>query len=51
METNPPHGVGHAMHNIYIPMCNQVGKDKVKIVCEDYHRSHTNPYYELTRKE
>ena len=34
METNPPNGVGVAMHNIYIPMCNQVGKDNVKIVLD-----------------
>ena len=51
METNPPHGVGVAMHNIYIPMCNQVGKDNVKIVCNEYKRSHINDLYKLTRHE
>ena len=49
METNPPHGVGVAMHNIYIPMCNQVGKDNVKIVCNEYKTSHINDLYKLTR--
>ena len=51
METNPPHGVGVAMHNIYIPMCNQVGKDNVKIVCNEFKKSHTNDLYTLTRHE
>ena len=51
METNPPHGVGVAMHNIYIPMCNQVGKDNVKIVCNEFKQSHTNDLYTLTRHE
>ena len=51
METNPPHGVGVAMHNIYIPMCNQVGKDNVKIVCDEFKRSHINDLYTLTRHE
>jgi hypothetical protein len=49
METHPPHGVGVAMHNIYIPMCNQVGEDKVKIVCNEFKKSHTNDLYTLTR--
>jgi hypothetical protein len=49
METNPPHGVGVAMHNIYIPMCNQVGEDNVKIVCNEFKRSHINDLYTLTR--
>jgi hypothetical protein len=51
METNPPHGVGVAMHNIYIPMCNQVGKDNVKIVCDEFKKSHINDLYTLTRHE
>lgn len=51
METDPPHGVGVAMHNIYVPMCDEVGKENVKIVCDEYKRSHTNDLYKLTRKE
>lgn len=50
METTPPQGVNVAMHNIYLPMCDEVGKENVKIVCDDFHRSHTNPYFKLTRK-
>lgn len=51
METNPPFGVGIAMHNIYLPMCNQVGSENVKIVCSDFNRSDINNLYKLTRKE
>jgi hypothetical protein len=51
METNPPHGVAVAMHNIYLPMCNQVGKENVKIVCDEFKRSHMNDLYKLTRNE
>lgn len=50
METNPPFGVGVAMHNIYLPMVNQVGKDKVQWVCDDFNRSDINNLYKLTRK-
>jgi hypothetical protein len=50
METNPPYGVNVAMHNIYVPMCDEVGEKNVKIVCDDFYRSHTNPYFTLTRK-
>ena len=49
MEINPPHGIGHGMHNIYVPMCNQVGIDNVKIVCNEYNRSDINNLYKLTR--
>jgi len=51
METNPPMGIGVAMHNIYVPMCNQVGIDNVKIVCNEYKRSDINELYKLTRHE
>jgi hypothetical protein len=51
METNPPHGVGVAMHNIYLTMCNQVGKENVKIVCDEFKRSDRNDLFKLTRKE
>jgi hypothetical protein len=50
LTTNPPSGVRSAMHNLYIPMCNQVGKENVKIVCEDFNRSDINDLYVLTRK-
>jgi hypothetical protein len=32
-------------------MCNQVGKDNVKIVCDEFKRSHMNDLYKLTRNE
>jgi hypothetical protein len=51
METNPPCGVGVAMHNIYLPMVNQVGEDKVQWVCDEFTRSDINNLYKLTRKE
>ena len=51
METNPPYGVNVAMHNWYLPMINQVGEEKVKIVCEEFKKSHTNDLFILTRKE
>ena len=50
METNPPYGVGIAMHNIYTPMVNQVGEANVKIVCDTNYASHSNPYFKLTRR-
>lgn len=49
METNPPHGVGHGMHNLYVPMCDEVGRENVKIVCDEYQRSDKNDLYKLTR--
>lgn len=51
METDPPFGVGVAMHNIYLPMINQLGDDKVQWVCDEYTRSDINNLYKLTRKE
>ena len=51
METEPPFGVGVAMHNIYLPMVNQLGDDKVQWVCDEYTRSDINNLYKLTRKE
>ena len=50
-ESNPPFGVDVSMHNIYIPMCNQVGEDNVKIVCDEFKRSDINDLYKLTRNE
>jgi hypothetical protein len=49
MESNPHDGVGIAMHNMYLPMCDEVGKDGVKWVCDEFYRSDINPIYKLTR--
>lgn len=49
METNPPMGVNIAMHNMYLPMCKEVGKENVKWVCDEFYTSLTNPLYKLTR--
>lgn len=49
MESNPHHGVGVAMHNMYLPMCDEVGEENVKWVCDEFYRSDINPIYKLTR--
>jgi hypothetical protein len=49
MEFNPPFNYKIAMHNIYVTMCNEVGEENVKIVCDDYKRSDINDLYILTR--
>jgi len=51
MENNPPMGVNIAMHNMYLPMCEEVGKDNVKWVCDEIYSSLINPLYKLTRHE
>jgi hypothetical protein len=51
METNPPSGVNVAMHNWYLPMCNQVGSDKVQWVEKEFINTITNKLYTLTRNE
>jgi hypothetical protein len=51
MESNPPHGVNVAMHNMYIPMVNQVGELNVKWVCDEFYSSLINPLYKLTRHD
>jgi len=51
METNPPHGVNVAMHNMYLPMCELVGKENVKWVCDEFYSSLINPLYKLTRND
>jgi hypothetical protein len=51
MESDPHDGVGVAMHNMYLPMCELVGKDNVKWVCDEFYRSDDNPIYKLTRYE
>jgi hypothetical protein len=51
MEHNPPHGVNVAMHNWYLPMINEVGKDKVQWVCDEFINTINNDLYKLTRHE
>jgi hypothetical protein len=51
MELNPPHGVNVAMHNIYLPMINQVGKDNVQWVCDEFVNTINNTLYKLMRHE
>jgi hypothetical protein len=51
METNPAHGVNVAMHNLYLPMCEQVGTENVKWVCNEFYSSLKNPLYKLTRHD
>lgn len=51
METNPPFGVGVAMHNIYLPMVEQVGKDRVQWVCDEFVNAISNDLYKLMRSE
>lgn len=51
MESNPPHNVNVAMHNWYLPMVNQVGKNNVQWVCDEYVNTITNTLYKLMRHE
>jgi hypothetical protein len=51
MEFNPPHGVNVAMHNWYLPMVNQVGKENVQWVCDDFVNAISNNLYKLMRHE
>ncbi len=51
METNPPYGVNVAMHNMYLPMCEEVGKENIKWACDEFYSSLINPLYKLTRHE
>lgn len=51
METNPPFGVGVAMHNIYLPMVEQVGKENVQWVCDEFVNAISNDLYKLMRHE
>ena len=51
MEVNPPHGVGVAMHNLYLPMVNQVGEDGVQWVCDEFVNAINNNLYKLMRHE
>jgi hypothetical protein len=49
MESNPPYGVNVAMHNWYLPMVNQVGKENVQWVCDEYINAINNDLYKLMR--
>ena len=49
MEFNPPYDVNVAMHNWYLPMVNQVGKDNVQWVCDDFLNAINNNLYKLMR--
>lgn len=51
METNPPRGCNVAMHNLYLPMVNRVGKNKVQWVCDEFIDTISNKLYKLTRRE
>jgi hypothetical protein len=51
MEFNPPMGINVAMHNLYLPMVNQVGRDKVQWVCDEFVDTINNKLYTLTRHE
>jgi hypothetical protein len=51
MESNPTNGVNVAMHNMYLPMCKQVGESRIKWVCDEILSSQGNRIYKLTRHE
>jgi hypothetical protein len=51
METNPPHGVNVAMHNLYLPMCMEVGKENVQWVSDKFETAISNTLYKLMRNE
>jgi hypothetical protein len=51
MEFNPPQKVNIAMHNWYLPMINQVGKDNVQWVCDEFVNAIDNNLYKLMRNE
>lgn len=51
METNPPKGCGVAMHNLYLPMINQVGEMGVQWLDDDYKNTISNDLYKLTRHD
>ena len=51
METNPPHGVNSGMHNLYLPMVNQVGEDNVVWMDEEFKSAVNNNLYKLERTE
>ena len=51
METNPPHGVNSGMHNLYLPMVNQVGEENVVWLDDEFKSAVDNTLYKLERTE
>ena len=51
METNPPYGVNSGMHNLYLPMVNQVGEDNVVWLDDEFKSAVDNSLYKLERTE
>lgn len=51
LELNPPHGVNVGLHNLYLPMVNQVGKENVQWLDDEFKTIQTNTLYKVTRKE
>jgi hypothetical protein len=51
MEHNPPKGCSVAMHNLYLPMINQVGEMGVQWLDDDYKNTISNDLYKLTRHD
>jgi len=51
MEHNPPKGCSVAMHNLYLPMVNQVGEMGVQWLDDDYKNTISNDLYKLTRHD
>ena len=39
------------MHNLYLPMINQVGENNVQWVCDDFVNAIDNNLYKLMRHE
>lgn len=51
MELNPPHGINIGMHNLYLPMCDQIGEENIKIVCDNMNLSKEETLYRLRRHD
>lgn len=58
MEVNPPMGVNIGMHNIYIPLVNRIGKDKIQWLDDrfvgainDHRTNDFNDLYKVIRGE
>jgi hypothetical protein len=51
METNPFNGVNIGMHNLYRPLEQSIGKEKINVVYDDFMSSADNRIFTLTRKE
>jgi hypothetical protein len=51
METNPPKGINIAMHNLYLPMIDELGEDNINIIYKEYYTSANNKIFTLTRKD